>query len=77
MLYIRERMGRQSKGRAALWVKDTDTIPEVINTLVPIASSLKFRKLILMVDEILYRRYLMRYPHKIISKEVVLAQKLK
>ncbi|MCD6084410.1 MAG: hypothetical protein J7J20_02580 [Desulfurococcales archaeon] len=76
--FILESMwGNRSKGRVSLWVKETDIIPEVIDTLASVATDLKFRKLILLIDEHLYMKYLDRYPHEVISKEVILTQKLK
>lgn len=44
-------------------MKETDIIPEVIDTLASVATDLKFRKLILLIDEHLHMKYLDRYSH--------------
>ena len=66
----------RKKARLLLWVRSIALINDVFKVLFNIARKQGFNKMILLVDNQLYREFLRDYPHKIVDEEVVLALKI-
>jgi len=66
----------KDEGKLGLWIRDEGKIPLVLDYMFCLSKKLGFKTLRILVEERLYHNYFSKYPHEVLSKELVLMKRL-